>query len=68
MYSSLILVSIGLGVITDSAERLLISFMLFVLLDKKASKEEEYLLELHPVIHCNVHYVSQLTHSFLKGV
>lgn len=48
MYAGLLLAAIGLAVTTHSFQRILISALLFLLLDFKASKEEDSLNLLHP--------------------
>merc|ERR1711935_925396 len=48
MYSSLLLIMLGLSINTDSAARLLLTIVLAVLLDVKSEKEEEFLLQKFP--------------------
>jgi len=45
MYSGLILSCLGLGVCTNNATRIAVALCLLLLLDKKATKEEEFLVD-----------------------
>ena len=45
MYSGLILSALGLGICTNNSERILLALALAVILDIKANKEEEFLVE-----------------------
>ncbi|CAN0237930.1 unnamed protein product [Pylaiella littoralis] len=47
MYTGLVMVCVGSGVLTDSPTRMLLSFVLALVLDKKAEKEEAMLVGLH---------------------
>lgn len=45
MYSGLILSALGLGICTNNSERILLALVLAFILDKKADKEETFLVE-----------------------
>ena len=48
IYAGLILFALGLAICTHSFQRVLITALLYLLLDLKSSKEEDALLQLHP--------------------
>uniref|UniRef100_A0A7S3K3G9 Protein-S-isoprenylcysteine O-methyltransferase n=1 Tax=Aureoumbra lagunensis TaxID=44058 RepID=A0A7S3K3G9_9STRA len=48
LYTGLLLSSTGLAVTTQSFQRVIIVLLLYLLLDYKATKEEEALVDLHP--------------------
>jgi protein-S-isoprenylcysteine O-methyltransferase Ste14 len=48
MYSGLLLTMFGLALLTNSADRMLLTGALFLLLDKKVEKEEEFLTQSFP--------------------
>ena len=45
MYSALLLSSFGLGIATSNATRVVLSVAMLLLLDRKATKEEDFLVE-----------------------
>ncbi|CAM9918461.1 unnamed protein product [Scytosiphon promiscuus] len=47
MYTGVVMLTLGFGVLTDSPLRMLLAVTLALVLDKKAAKEEEMLLGLH---------------------
>lgn len=48
IYAGLVAACFGLGVVSESPQRMLIAGVLAIFLDYKASKEEAYLQEVHP--------------------
>ena len=66
MYTGLLATSVGLSIVSDSATRLLLSLVLWYILDVKTNKEEEFLMEAYSKDYAK--YKQQVPNKFLPKI